>query len=75
MIDTPIWDTDEWPDLAPLDTDIEADVCVVGLGGSGLAAVEEALHLGQTVVGIRGPRCDRRSPKARAIDLALVGRS
>ena len=52
MIDTPIWDTGEWPGLAPLDTHIEADVCVVGLGGSGLAAVEEALRLGQTVVGI-----------------------
>ncbi|TDI56823.1 MAG: FAD-binding oxidoreductase, partial [Acidobacteria bacterium] len=43
MIDTPVWDTGEWPGLAPLDTHIEAGVCVVGLGGSGLAAVEEAL--------------------------------
>ena len=52
VIDTPIWDTGDWPGLAPLDTHIEADVCVVGLGGSGLAAVEEALRLGKTVVGI-----------------------
>ncbi|MCZ6740161.1 MAG: hypothetical protein O7C01_10405 [Actinobacteria bacterium] len=44
MIETPIWDTGEWP---------------------GLAAVEEALRLGQTVVGID----DRR--KARAIDLVV----
>ena len=65
MIKTPIWDTGEWPGLAPLDTHIEAEVSVVGLVGSGLAAVEEALCLGQTVVGID----DRR--KARAIDLVL----
>lgn len=52
MIDTPIWDTGEWPGLAPLERHIEADVCVVGLGGSGLAAVDEALRLGKTVVGI-----------------------
>ncbi|MCH7901326.1 MAG: hypothetical protein IH818_10500 [Acidobacteria bacterium] len=65
MIKTPIWDTGEWPGLAPLDTHIEAEVSVVGLVGSGLAAVEEALRLGQTVVGID----DRR--KARAIDLVV----
>ena len=50
VIKTPIWDTGEWPGLAPLDTHIEAEVSVVGLVGSGLAAVEEALRLGQTVV-------------------------
>lgn len=31
---------------------MHADVCVVGLGGSGLAAVHELLDLGQRVVGI-----------------------
>jgi glycine/D-amino acid oxidase-like deaminating enzyme len=31
---------------------VRADVCVVGLGGSGLAAVHELLDLGQRVVGI-----------------------
>lgn len=68
MIDTPIWDTGEWPGLAPLDTHIEAGVCVVGLGGSGLAAVEEALHLGQTVVGI-----DAGSVYARAAVRSAIG--
>ena len=32
--------------------DVAADVCVVGLGGSGLAAVGAALEAGATVVGI-----------------------
>lgn len=31
---------------------MHADVCVVGLGGSGLAAVHELLDLGQRVVGV-----------------------
>jgi glycine/D-amino acid oxidase-like deaminating enzyme len=31
---------------------VHADICVVGLGGSGLAAVHELLDLGQRVVGI-----------------------
>ena len=37
---------------ASLAGDVEADVCVVGLGGSGLAAVHELLALGRTVVGL-----------------------
>lgn len=32
--------------------DAEADVCVVGLGGSGLTCIHELLHLGQNVVGV-----------------------
>ena len=31
---------------------VDADVCVVGLGGSGLAAIGTALELGATVVGL-----------------------
>jgi glycine/D-amino acid oxidase-like deaminating enzyme len=31
---------------------IEADVCVVGLGGSGLACIDELLRLGASVVGL-----------------------
>lgn len=38
--------------LPELETDVEADVCVVGLGGSGLSCVLELLNLGQRVVGI-----------------------
>ncbi len=36
----------------PLDGAVDADVCVVGLGGSGLAAVGAALEAGARVVGI-----------------------
>jgi glycine/D-amino acid oxidase-like deaminating enzyme len=49
---TPVWDDGQWPGLPALEGDLEADVCVVGLGGSGLSAVGELLELGQRVVGI-----------------------
>jgi glycine/D-amino acid oxidase-like deaminating enzyme len=52
LIDRPIWDVVDWDGLSSLDVDIHADVCVIGLGGSGLAAVEEAIGLGKSVVGI-----------------------
>lgn len=48
----PVWDDAPWAPLPALDGDVTADVCVVGLGGSGLAAVGEALRLGASVVGI-----------------------
>jgi glycine/D-amino acid oxidase-like deaminating enzyme len=48
----PRWDDASWPGLTRLDGPVAADVCVVGLGGSGLAAVHELLDLGQRVVGI-----------------------
>ena len=48
----PVWLIDHTLKLPRLEGDIEADVCVVGLGGSGLAAVHELLALGQDVVGI-----------------------
>ncbi len=39
-----------------LEGDFEAEICVVGLGGSGLAAIHELLRLGRSVVGLdRGP--------------------
>jgi len=50
---TPVWgDPAEWDNPAPLDGAVDADVCVVGLGGSGLAAVGAALEAGASVVGI-----------------------
>ena len=52
VIDRPVWDKDSWAGLAPLDGDAAADLCVVGLGGSGLAAVDEGLRLGKSVVGV-----------------------
>lgn len=49
---TPVWDDHDWTHLPALDGDVQADVCVVGLGGSGLTAVGELLRRGASVVGI-----------------------
>jgi len=48
----PAWENGGWEALPPLNQDVTADVCVVGLGGSGLAAIDEALALGLSVVGL-----------------------
>ncbi len=48
----PVWDDLRWRGLPVLTGDVEADVCVVGLGGSGLAAVHELLDVGVRVVGV-----------------------
>lgn len=50
--ETPVWDDAPWAGLPHLDRTVTADVCVVGLGGSGLACVAEARAAGLTVVGI-----------------------
>src|SRR5262249_17004985 len=53
MTNTPIWGEDSAAiSLPTLNGDVAADVCVVGLGGSGLACVGESLRLGASVVGI-----------------------
>jgi gamma-glutamylputrescine oxidase len=49
---TPVWDDHPWTPLPPLKGDVETDVCVVGLGGSGLSAVSELLAHGARVVGL-----------------------
>jgi glycine/D-amino acid oxidase-like deaminating enzyme len=49
---TPVWDDHDWTHLPTLDGGVRADVCVVGLGGSGLTAVGELLRRGASVVGI-----------------------
>ena len=51
-MNVPVWDSGRRLALPPLAHDVEADVCVVGLGGSGLAAVHELLDLGVRVVGL-----------------------
>lgn len=48
----PVWDDAHWITLPSLHGDVEADCCVVGLGGSGLTVVEELLARGQRVVAI-----------------------
>lgn len=47
-----VWDDHSWTPLPSLEGDLKADICVVGLGGSGLAAVHELLRLGVSVVGV-----------------------
>lgn len=49
---TPVWDDEPWAALPTLQGDDSADVCVVGLGGSGLAGVIELLDHGLSVVGL-----------------------
>lgn len=49
---TPVWEGGGWRELPPLTGKVTADVCVVGLGGSGLTAVEELLKQGVSVVGV-----------------------
>lgn len=48
----PVWDDLTWRPLPALRSDLTTDVCVIGLGGSGLTAVSELLALGRRVVGI-----------------------
>jgi len=48
----PLWDDAPTCDYPMLVGDVDADVCVVGLGGSGLACVLEARRLGARVVGL-----------------------
>ena len=52
----PVWETGGWAGLPRLERSIMADLCVVGLGGSGLAAVRAALEQGRSVVGIDSGR-------------------
>lgn len=49
----PRWDDHAWPGLPALSEDVEAELCVVGLGGSGLSCISEALAIGvRSVLGI-----------------------
>lgn len=48
----PVWNDRVWEPLPTLDGVVDADVCVVGLGGSGLACVHELLARGRRVVGL-----------------------
>ena len=51
-MNTPIWDDRDWRPLPRLAGPVRADVCVIGLGASGLAAIEELAALGVSVVGV-----------------------
>src|SRR3954453_2845985 len=52
MHNSPVWETGAWQPLPALEHDATTDVVVIGLGGSGLAAVLEARALGLDVIGI-----------------------
>jgi gamma-glutamylputrescine oxidase len=52
----PIWDVGPAPDLPRLEGTVDAEVCVVGLGGSGLACVGELVRLGVRVAGVEAGR-------------------
>ena len=48
----PTWDDTEWQSRSSLDGEVDADVCVVGLGGSGLTCIRELQSLGARIVGL-----------------------
>src|SRR4051812_21263198 len=48
----PVWETGNWQPLPAIERDATTDLVVIGLGGSGLAAVLEARALGLDVIGI-----------------------
>ena len=48
----PVWQQSEWAGFPRLEQTLEAKVCVIGLGGSGLAAIWELLEQGKSVVGV-----------------------
>lgn len=49
-------DVVDWTGLAPLDADVTVDACVIGLGGSGLAAVDAFVERGLSVVAVDAGR-------------------
>ncbi|MEO7712689.1 MAG: FAD-binding oxidoreductase, partial [Gemmatimonadaceae bacterium] len=49
---TSVWDVGPTLALPRLESDIDVDVCVVGLGGSGLACIGEFIRLGARVAGV-----------------------
>jgi glycine/D-amino acid oxidase-like deaminating enzyme len=51
-VNTPIWDDEAWTPATSLAGTVRAGVCVIGLGGSGLAALEELAALGINAVGL-----------------------
>ena len=65
MLQPTPWDNEPWTPLPPLQGTVRADVCVVGLGGSGLAALEELRAAGVNAVGV----------EARIVGAGAAGRN
>jgi glycine/D-amino acid oxidase-like deaminating enzyme len=59
-LNRPGWDDDpalpEWRGFGPLVGRVTADACVIGLGGSGLAAIEDLADRGLSVIGLDAGR-------------------
>lgn len=51
-MNTPVWDVGNWTMLPRLEGTVRTEVCVVGLGGSGLAALEALQERGVPAVGL-----------------------
>lgn len=64
-LNSPVWDTGQPLGLPALQGSLEADACVVGLGGSGLACIGELQRLGLRVVGL----------EARTVAAGAAGRN
>jgi glycine/D-amino acid oxidase-like deaminating enzyme len=52
----PAWHTRPWRELPQLEGETASDVCVIGLGGSGLAAITLLLDAGLSVTGLDAGR-------------------
>lgn len=48
----PVWEDEQWTPLPALSSDVSADSCVIGLGGSGLTLIEELLARDERVVAL-----------------------
>jgi gamma-glutamylputrescine oxidase len=48
----PVWEEGNWQPLPSLTGDLSTDVCVIGLGGSGLTCIQELLEHNTKVIGI-----------------------
>jgi glycine/D-amino acid oxidase-like deaminating enzyme len=51
-MNSPIWDDRDWRPLPKLTGSVRADVCVIGLGASGLAAMDELTTQGVAAIGV-----------------------
>jgi gamma-glutamylputrescine oxidase len=48
----PIWEESNWQPLPSLSNDLTTDVCVIGLGGSGLTCIQQLQGYNTKVIGI-----------------------
>jgi glycine/D-amino acid oxidase-like deaminating enzyme len=64
-VNLPVWDDRVWTPLPRLEGLVQAEVCVIGLGGSGLAALDELRALGVSAVGL----------DARSVGAGAAGRN